>query len=59
MENINLKKLSAGEIKQIRSQVVRLKEMGKTLAEIEEITGVRPNRISEIWAAYKRDGRNA
>lgn len=59
MEYINLKKLSADEIKQVRSQVVRLKGMGKAGKEIEEITGVRPNRISEIWTAYQRDGKSA
>ena len=48
MEYIDLRKLSGGELKQVRSQVVRLKEMGKTGKEIEEITGVRQNRASEI-----------
>jgi transposase len=59
MERINLRKLVAGELKQVRSQVVRLKKMGKTGKEIEEITGVRPNRISEIWTAYQREGESA
>ena len=59
MEYINLRKLSADALEQVRSQVVRLKEMGKTGKEIEEITGVRPNRISEIWTAYQKEGKNA
>jgi transposase len=59
MEHINLRKLNASELKQVRSQVVRLKEMGKTGKEIEEITGVRLNRISEIWTAYQREGQGA
>lgn len=59
MELLNLKKLNASELKQVRSQVVRLKEMGKTGKEITELTGVRPNRISEIWTAYQRAGKNA
>ncbi|MDR1067415.1 MAG: IS630 family transposase [Clostridiales bacterium] len=59
MEYIDLRKLDASGIKQVRSQVVRLKEMGKTGKEIEEITGVRQNRISEIWTAYKREGKAA
>ena len=41
---------------QVRRQVVRLKEMGKTGKEIEELTGVRQNRASEIWTAYQRSG---
>jgi len=59
MENLNLKELNADELKQVRKQVVRLKKMGKPSKEIEELTGVRPNRISEIWTAYKRDGNAA
>ena len=59
MEHIDLRKLDASELGQIRRQVVRLKEMGKTGKEIEEITGVRPNRISEIWTAYQRGGKDA
>ena len=54
-----MRKISAGEAKQIRRQVVRLKEMGKSGKEIEELVGVRQNRISEIWTAYQRDGEEA
>ena len=56
MEYIDLRKLSSGELKQVRRQVVRLKVMGKTGKEIEELTGVRQNRVSEIWTAYQRSG---
>ena len=56
---IDLRKLSSGELKQIRRQVVRLKKMGKTGKEIEELTGVRQNRASEIWSAYQRSGEAA
>jgi hypothetical protein len=30
--------------------------MGKPGKEIEELTGVRQNRASEIWTAYQREG---
>ena len=59
MNYIDLRKLSSGELKQIRRQVVRLKGMGKTGKEIEELTGVRQNRASEIWTAYQRRGEAA
>ena len=59
MKYIDLRELSSGELKQVRRQVVRLKEMGKTGKEIEEITGVRQNRASEIWTAYQREGEAA
>ncbi len=59
MERIDLRKLSAEALEQVRRQVVRLKEMGKSGKEIEEITGVRPNRISEIWTAYRQAGKSA
>ena len=48
MEYIDLMKISTEEAKQKRRQVVRLKKMGKSGREIEEIVGVRQNRISEI-----------
>ncbi len=46
-------------LKQIRSQVVRLKKMGKSRKEIEELVGVRQNRIREIWTAYLREGEKS
>lgn len=51
-----MRKVGREGLKQIRSQVVRLKKMGKGGREIEELTGVRQNRISEIWTAYQREG---
>ena len=55
MEYIDLRKVGREGLKEIRRQVVRLKKMGKTGKEIEELTGVRQNRASEIWTAYQRD----
>ena len=54
-----MRKLSSGELKQVRRQVIQLKEMGKTGKEIEEIIGVQQNRESEIWSAYQRKGEAA
>jgi len=59
MEHIDMRKEGKEGLKQIRSQVVRLKKMGKSGKEIEEITGVRQNRVSEIWTAYKREGESS
>ena len=56
MEYIDLRKVGSEGLKEIRRQVVRLKKMGKTGKEIEELTGVRQNRASEIWTAYQREG---
>lgn len=56
---MDLRKEGKEGLKQIRSQVVRLKKMGKSGKEIEELVGVRQNRISEIWTAYQRDGQEA
>ena len=56
MEYIDLRKVGAEGLREIRRQVVRLKKMGKKGKEIEELTGVRQNRISEIWTAYQREG---
>ena len=56
MESIDLRKVGNEGLKEVRRQVVRLKMMGKTGKEIEELTGVRQNRASEIWTAYQREG---
>ena len=59
MKDINFRKLSSDEVKQIHRQIVQLKEMGKTGREIEELTGVWQSRISEIWKAYQCNGEAA
>ena len=59
MEYIDLRKIGKDGLKEVRRQVVRLKKLGKTGKEIEEITGVRQNRASEIWSAYQREGESA
>ena len=56
MEYIDLRKVGRDGLKEIRREVVRLKKKGKTGREIEELTGVRQNRASEIWTAYQREG---
>ena len=57
MKHISFRKLSNEEVKRIRQQVVRLKEMGKTGKEIEELTGVDRSRVSEIWKTYQCNGK--
>ena len=59
MEYIDLRKVGKDGLREIRRQVVRLKKMGKTGKEIEELTGVRQNRASEIWTAYQREGESS
>lgn len=59
MEYIDLRKVGKDGLKEIRRQVVRLKKMGKTGKEIEELTGVRQNRASEIRTAYQREGESS
>ncbi len=59
MEYIDLRKVGKDGLREIRRQVVRLKELGKTGKEIEELTGVRQNRASEIWTAYQREGESS
>ncbi len=59
MDYIDLRKAGKEGLKEIRRQVVRLKKLGKTGKEIEELTGVRQNRASEIWRAYQREGETS
>ena len=56
MKHIDLRKMSNDELHAVRKQVVRLKKQGWKGSEIEEITGVYQNRISQIWKAYQADG---
>ena len=56
MEHMDLRKLNRGELTQVRRQAVHLKKMWKTGKEIEELTGVQQNRVSEIWTVYQREG---
>ena len=56
METIDLRKVSADEMYAIKKQVVRLKKLGKSGAEIEELTGVQENAVSRIWVAFVKGG---
>jgi len=51
-----MRKLSNDEIYLLRKQVVRMKEQGLTRSQIEELTGVLENRVSQIWSDYKEGG---
>ena len=55
MEYMDLREAGREGLKEIRRQVVRLKKLGKTGKEIEELTGVRQNRASEIWTPHQRN----
>lgn len=56
MEKADMRKLSDGELYAIKKQVVRLKQMGKSGAEIEELTGVNESAVSRIWTAFSQGG---
>ena len=53
---IDLRKLNKTELLELRRQVVRLKIEGCGGREIECLTGVRANRVSEIWRRYLKNG---
>lgn len=56
MEKIDLRKVNAEEMFTLKKQVVRLKELGKSGAEIEELTGIQENAVSRIWRKYLKNG---
>ena len=64
MEYIDLRKVGREGLKEIRRQVVRLKKLGKTGKEIEELTGVstRGRKLpgaKKVWAkAWESHGSN-
>ncbi len=43
----------------IKKQVVRIKQLGKSGAEIEELTGVNKYAVSRIWTAFVKGGSTA
>lgn len=56
MEKTDLRKLSNDGLYAVRKQVVRLKKMRKSGAEIEELTGVNKSAVSRIWTAFLAGG---
>lgn len=59
MKKIDARKLSTDSQQQIRYQVIRLKEQGRTLYEISEITGVHRSTCSQWWTLYRGEGKKA
>jgi transposase len=56
MEHLNLRTMDNKQLEAIRDQVVRMKKEGLKGREIERLTGVRANRVSEIWSRFKAQG---
>ena len=52
MEKVNLRKVNMDEMFTYKKQVVRLKELGKSGVEIEELTGINKSAVSRIWQTY-------
>jgi transposase len=56
MEKINLRKVNNDEMYVLKKQVVRLKQLGKSGSEVEELTGINQSAVSRIWQAYQKGG---
>jgi transposase len=56
MEKTNLRLLSPSALYTVKQHVVRLKQLGKSRAEIEELTGVNRSAVSRIWTAFSKGG---
>lgn len=56
MKKVNLRTVSMDEMYTHKKQVVRLKKLGKSGVEIEELTGINQSAVSRIWQSYLRDG---
>lgn len=59
MENIDTRKLKPEVQEQLRKQVVRLRNSGKSYKEIGEIVGIHPTNACKIFKAYEKGGANA
>ena len=56
MEKINLRKVNNDEMYVLKKQVVHLKKLGKSGAEVKELTGINKSAVSRIWQSYLKDG---
>jgi len=59
MEKIDARKLSTDAQQQLRYQVIRFREKGRTHKEISAITGVNRSTCSTWWNLYRNEGKKA
>ena len=59
MEKIDARKLKTEAQQLLRSQVIRLRNAGKTYKEISEIVGINISTACQFYKAYERGGRSA
>jgi len=56
VEKVDMRTLSSDERFAVKKQIVRLKELRKNGAEIEELTGVNESTVSRVWQSYLNEG---
>lgn len=59
MKTDDARKLSTDAQQQIRYQVIRLKQQGRTHEEISEITGIHRSTCSQWWSLFQSEGKKA
>ncbi len=59
MAKTDTRTLSPSAQYELRKQVVRLKESGRSGLEVAEITGLTPEHVSRIWRSYCKGGLSA
>jgi transposase len=59
MEKTDTRKLPSSVQYELRKQVVRLKQAGRSGREISEITGLSQEHISRVWRSFQKDGESA
>ena len=59
MEKTDTRRLPPSVQYELRKQVVRLKEAGRSGLEVSEITGLSPEHVSRIWRSFLKGGLNA
>jgi len=59
MEKIDARKLSTDAQQQLRYQVIRFREKGRTHKEISAINGVNRSTCSTWWNLYRNEGKKA
>ena len=59
MEKTDTRRLPPSVQYELRKQVVRLKQAGRSGHEISEITGLSPEHISRVWKSFQNGGVDA
>ena len=59
MKKTDARTLTPSAQYELRKQIVRLKQAGRSGREISEISGLSPEHISRVWRRFQKEGASA